>query len=162
MELVAFAGLCGVFIVDGDLDFAEDLVVEFGVDEDVVGVGGQAVFDPEDFEKGVVLFVGVDEHEGLQYSEDLCFVGGEVAPEQVGDGEGEQVGRVDPVVVLFLLFVLLSAELFGDCEYAVYDLIEVVCYFQVYVLDQLVCEFAGHGFEVWDCVFGLEGGLYVQ
>jgi hypothetical protein len=91
MEGIAGFDEAGGVGFNGQLDLAQDGVVEPDVDENVVGAVLESVLDPHDAELLCVLFVLVQPDELVVDTEDLLLLGGQFAAHEVAHFEGNQI-----------------------------------------------------------------------
>lgn len=97
MEGVAGFDEFGGLAFDGQLDLAEDRVVEASIDEDVVGAVLESVLDPDYPEAVPVLLAAAEGQDLVIHLQDLVLAGGQLAPHQVAHFEGYQVGWERPI-----------------------------------------------------------------
>ncbi len=110
----------GADCIDGQLKFTQVLFIEEDIDEDILGALLQSVLDSYHLHQ-FRLSLRKRLH-FLKNLEDLALLGGTLAPHDVTDLEGDEVGRRSPSC-LAGKFGLIKR--LGDCEETVHKTVEV-------------------------------------
>ena len=97
MEGVAGLDELGSLAFNGQLNLAEDGVVEACVYEDIICAVLEPVLDPDYPEAVSVLLAAAEGQDLVVHLQDLVLAGGQFAPHQVAHFEGYQIGREGPV-----------------------------------------------------------------